>query len=271
MIVWSASSLGKRVSHLGVLVASAWLLTGTQANGQAATEVAQTDEAAQLQTKYPDADLAVTEVGTAIYKYTILKPTQIGRIAGNGPSSHVEQNCMFCGKRLIFLGDVNAYVGVAASRDLSSRIINAASLDYDLNRADNPPLAALGVVELNENGLVKSGTAKSGLVNWGSMVTFKDNGRTRTVFLSDINSWVNNGGDNWISFSVGKAQELNSNGDPTGGDIPVTVSMDRKGPNGRVTVHIAGKYAFHPSMKDHTTLVFSPAVVATSKPQSQPR
>jgi len=217
--------------------------------------------------------LAVTEVATAVYEYTILKPIQIGSIsgiAGDPRSAHIEQNCMFCGKTLVFLGDVNAYIGVAGSSDLSSRIINAASLDYDLNRTDNRPLAALGVVELNENGLVKSGTAKSGLVNWASTVTFKDNGRTRSVFLSGINCWVNRGGENWISLSVGKAEELNSNGDPTGKEVPVTVSMDRKGPYGRVTVHIAGKYVFHPSMKDHTTLVLIPAAVATPKPQSQP-
>ena len=238
--------------------------------GPKAIVVAQTDEGAQLETKYPDADLAVTEVRTAIYKYTILKPIQIGSIAGAGPSAHIEENCMCCGKKLVFLGDVNAYIGVAGSRDLSSRIINAASLDYDLNRADNPPLAALGVVELNENCLVKSGIAKSGLVNWASTVTFKDNGHIRSVFLSEINCWVNRGGENWISFSVGKAEELNSNGDPTGNNVPVTVSMDRKGPYGRATVHIAGKYAFHPSMKNHTTLVLIPAVVATPKPQTQP-
>jgi hypothetical protein len=40
MILWSASSIGKRVSLLGVLVVSVWLLTGTPANGQAATTAA---------------------------------------------------------------------------------------------------------------------------------------------------------------------------------------------------------------------------------------
>lgn len=36
MVLWSASSIGKRVSLLGVLAVSVWLLTGTPANGQAA-------------------------------------------------------------------------------------------------------------------------------------------------------------------------------------------------------------------------------------------
>lgn len=37
MILWSASSIGKRVSFLGVLAVSVWLLAGTPANGQAPT------------------------------------------------------------------------------------------------------------------------------------------------------------------------------------------------------------------------------------------
>ena len=37
MILWSASSIRKRVSLLGLLAVSVWLLTGTPANGQAAT------------------------------------------------------------------------------------------------------------------------------------------------------------------------------------------------------------------------------------------
>ena len=37
MFLWSASSIEKRFSLLGVLAASVWLLTGTPANGQAAT------------------------------------------------------------------------------------------------------------------------------------------------------------------------------------------------------------------------------------------
>ena len=37
MVLWSVSSIGKRVSFLCLLVVSVWLLTGTPANGQAAT------------------------------------------------------------------------------------------------------------------------------------------------------------------------------------------------------------------------------------------
>jgi peptidoglycan hydrolase-like protein with peptidoglycan-binding domain len=37
MTLWSASNIGKRGSLLGVLAVSVWLLTGTPANGQAAT------------------------------------------------------------------------------------------------------------------------------------------------------------------------------------------------------------------------------------------
>jgi peptidoglycan hydrolase-like protein with peptidoglycan-binding domain len=51
MTLWSASSIGKRVPLLGVLAVSVWLLTGTPANGQAAsapaTSTAATKKAVQ--------------------------------------------------------------------------------------------------------------------------------------------------------------------------------------------------------------------------------
>jgi len=47
MILWSASSIRKRVSLLGVLAVSVWLLTGTAANGQAATAPAASTAAAK--------------------------------------------------------------------------------------------------------------------------------------------------------------------------------------------------------------------------------
>jgi hypothetical protein len=40
MKLWSVSNIGKRVTLLGFLAVSVWLLTGTQANGQAATSPA---------------------------------------------------------------------------------------------------------------------------------------------------------------------------------------------------------------------------------------
>jgi hypothetical protein len=47
VILWSAFSIGKRVSLLGVLLVSVCLLTGTQANGQAATAPAASTAAAK--------------------------------------------------------------------------------------------------------------------------------------------------------------------------------------------------------------------------------
>ena len=102
---------------------------------------------------------------------------------------------------------------------------------------------------------MKSDTAKSGWVNWVARLQLSDEGRSRNIFLSDINFWVNRGGDNWISFSVGKAREFNSDGS-LGAEVPLSVSLDHKGPNGSVTIRVADKYSFHPSIKNDTTLVF---------------
>ena len=48
---------------------------------------------------------------------------------------------------------------------------------------------------------------------------------SREVLLEDVSFWVNRGGDNWLAFSVGKARELEA-------EIPVTVTLNRKGANG---------------------------------------
>jgi hypothetical protein len=220
--------------------------------------VAQTPGLAELRAKYPDADLAARELKTGVYEYSLLKRTPVGTIGVGRGGFSLQQDCMYCGKNIVFLGDMTSYVGVSGSPDRRSRIINVASLDYDPSRTDNPPLAALGVIALNETGIVKSDRAKTGLINWVSRLTFNDDGRSRTIFLTDITCWVNRGGDNWIWFSVGKAREFNSDGKTLGADVPVAVSLAHDGPNGRATVRVAERYAFHPSMKDDSTLVLLP-------------
>jgi hypothetical protein len=118
-------------------------------------------------------------------------------------------------------------------------------------------LSALGVVALNEKGIVKSALVKTGWINWGAFVTFDDAGRSRTVKLEDVTFWVNRGGENWLSFSIGKVREWNSD-ETLGAEIPSTVSLDRAGFNGSVTIRLADKYTFRPSIENHTTLTLVP-------------
>jgi hypothetical protein len=138
-----------------------------------------------------------------------------------------------------------------------SRILNVAARDYDPDKANNTRLATLGVVPLNSSGIVTSDAAKTGWVNWWATLKYEDSGRTRTVQLTDITFWVNRGGNNWLSFAIGKAYEVNSDG-TNGAEVPVSVSLGREGADGTVTVVVAGKYAFHPSIKDRSTLDFIP-------------
>jgi hypothetical protein len=237
----------------------------------------QKSDAATLAAQYPTADLAAREMMPGVYEFTILKAnTQIGTIGvGNGGPT-LNMAPAFLGKNLVFLGPMSGFIGVAGSRDFHARIVNVAALDYDADRKTNPPLSALGVVALNDAGVVKSDAAKTGWINWRALVKFDDGGRSRTVQLNDVTLWVNRGGDNWLSFAVASAQEVGADGKP-GAKLPVTVSLDSSGQNGSVTIRIADKYAFHPAIKNYTTLDFvaasavpAPAPAAGSEPPAQP-
>ena len=230
----------------------------------AATAQDQKPNAAELSAQYPDADLAAREMAPGLYMFTILKDNmKIGQIGVGSGGPTLSMAPSFLGKNLVFLGDMTNFVGVAGSRDHRSRIVKIAALDYDPDRKTNPPLSPLGVIALDESGVVKSDTAKTGWINWRAQVKFDDGGRPRTVQLNDVTLWVNRGGANWLSFAVASAQEVNTDG-KLGATVPVTVSLDSVGQNGSVTIRIADKYAFHPSIKNYTTLDF--AAVAPSEP-----
>jgi hypothetical protein len=237
--------------------------------GQPANQPAQDQktDTAELAARYPDADVAAREMMPGVYEFTILKAnTQIGSIGvgSGGPSLNMTPS--FLGKKLVFLGNMTSFIGVAGSRDFRSRIVNVAALDYDSNQKTNPALSALGVVALNEVGVVKSDNAKTGWINWRGLVKFDDGGRSRTVQLNDVTFWVNRGGANWLSFTVAGAQEVNVDG-KLGAKVPVTVSLDSAGQNGSVTIRVADRYAFHPSIKNYTTLDF--VTVAPGEPIPQ--
>jgi HEAT repeat protein len=214
-------------------------------------------ETSQPVAESTEADIAIREVRTGVYETTILnKGMQIGSIAVGNSGPTLEMACMHCGKNIVFQGDMSAFIGVVGSKDFRSRIINAAPLDYDIGRKENPPLSALGVVALNESGIVKSGVAKTGWINWESTLTFNDAGHSRTVKLRDINFWANRGGENWLSFSIGGAREIGSDGKTLGDEIPVAVIPDSTGHYGSVTIRVDNKYEFHPAIWDDQTLVF---------------
>jgi hypothetical protein len=228
-------------------------------------------DAKHLEAKYPDADLAVKEVSPEIYELTVLKENvQIGRInvGQGGPALTIEPS--YLGKNLVFIGNITNFVG-AASPDMRSRTINAASLSYDPSVQVNPPLADLGVVALNDSGIVKSDTAKSGWINWTCTVKFDDSGRTRTARIENISFWVNRGGENWLSFLIGKAHEVRTDG-TLGAEVPVTAKLEQDGANGSVTILVEDKYLFRPSIKDSQTLeavAQTNQTATTSQPQTQ--
>jgi len=197
--------------------------------------------------------MAIREIQPNIYEFTILKGgVQIGSI-GMGPGGpSLNMSASYMGKNVVFLGSTTSFVG-AITRDRRSMTVNVASLHYESAKSDNLPLATLGVIGLDNNGIVASDKAKTGWINWAALAEFTDNGQHHSVKLTDVTFWVNRGGQNWLSFSVGDAHEQTDGGGP-GRAVPVTVSLRCNGPNQTATIQI-GSHHFHPVIKDSTTLV----------------
>ena len=209
--------------------------------------------------KYSGADLACEErpPGSLLYHFTILRDhVVVGRLNLSGDS---EQLKPYQGNKISFRGSMTCFVGVHG-KDPQTRVVNVAPLRYELDSRENAPLSTLGVVSLNKCGFVESDTAKSGWIRWGAWLSFDDGGRSRRILLQDVSFWVNRAGENWLSFSIGKAQE-------DGVEVPVAVVMGHEGPNGIVTIWVENKHAFHPSVKNETTLEFvraNPGVTAVA-------
>lgn len=84
-------------------------------------------------------------------------------------------------------------------------IVSVARLDYDWRTGKGGGLAGL-TVYLNEKGITADRQSKSGWVNLDAWGTYKDNnGLDKKVLLKKICFWVNDGGKNWLDFSVEKA------------------------------------------------------------------
>jgi len=214
------------------------------------------ESAAATSSKYPDAEEAVCEVGPGVYEFTILKAgTQIGQIEADAHAGlSLSMSPTYLSKKLVFTGSITNFVG-AATGDKRSRTINVAALDYDIGKPSPTPLASLGVIAVNKYGIVESDNAKSGWINWAGSLTLSDATTNKTIRLGDIDFWVNRGGENWLSFSVGWAREMRGDGAP-GPETPFTVQMVKNGENGGVSIRVGGQYQFRPKIAGPQTLAF---------------
>ena len=212
-----------------------------------------------LNEKHPVADLSCEENGhgSGSYSFAALHDgVRMGRIKEviKSPDDAAFEFKPYLGNNIVFKGDMDCFISVS-SKDRRSCIINVASPNYDPAGKVNPPLSALGVVALNDLGVVKTDKAKSGWINQEASLTFDDAGQSRKLLLKDICFWVNRGGKNWLSFSIGNTHEVNDAG-KLGAEIPVNVDLARKGSSGVATIIVENKYAFHPRIKDDITLEF---------------
>jgi hypothetical protein len=123
----------------------------------------------------------------------------------------------------------------ATTPDGATKIISAAALDYDAKTMQGATLSEVGQVVFNERGIVQGRKAKSGWLNVPKRYKDLVPGKSE-LELTGVNLWVNDGGKNWLSFSVDKASLDHE-------DVPVSTGIERlaAGTN-RPFVLIDGKY-----------------------------
>jgi len=108
----------------------------------------------------------------------------------------VEFSPSFKGRSIKFIGEMREFVyaasydAVSKEIDLNQRIVSAAALD------DAMPLSQMGVVELNDMGIVVDSKLKSCWANAPLISTIGD----RTIKVESVSFWVTDGGRRWLDF-----------------------------------------------------------------------
>jgi hypothetical protein len=86
-----------------------------------------------------------------------------------------------------------------------SRFVQAAALDYNWKGCEGSTLDGIAVT-FNNWGISRGKETKSGWINGDTWGFYTDSiGKEKRVLLKNVSFWVNDGGKNWMDFSVDKA------------------------------------------------------------------
>jgi ankyrin repeat protein len=140
----------------------------------------------------------------------------------------------FVEKRFAFTGDIREFIRSVVAREnprgkpeavMSMRIVTAAHRDYNPEvPKTSPGLAQAGTVEVDANGFVAGGNAKSGWVNLPATLRYEENGSKVVVRLEGVSFWVASGGQDWLAFRVDRAT-ANALGGAAGTSLPVETAI----------------------------------------------
>lgn len=144
-----------------------------------------------------------SEVAPGIYHSEADTPEVIGKLdLGTGGIDH---SAIFYNASHKFVGDITEFV-LARSDDDSRKTISIVAADPEPAR-EARPLSSLGVLRLNEAGIVEGSLAKSGWINGFAVVRYR-----RPLAIDEINVilegvyfWTNEGGRRVWDFRVGQA------------------------------------------------------------------
>ncbi len=132
-------------------------------------------------------------------------------------------------------------------------IISVARLDADWRTGKGSSLSGL-TVYLNEKGITADRNSKSGWFNVNTWGVYKNSeGLDKKVLLKNVCFWVNDGGKNWLDFSVEKAL-LDGND-----DMIVTIATqieELSKEENRPIIIIDGKYKLIPRLNSLSNITF---------------
>lgn len=152
-----------------------------------------------------------------------------------------------------FIGNLQAFVSFINS-DGRSKIISAVPLEYSsISTAENPSLSTVGIVHLNEKGIVGKKNVKSGWVNMytSGSYTNTSTGKSEEIRFDGVSFWVNEGGDNWWDFEVKKASVAGQETEVTAKIEQVTTGINRP-----VIIIVEGKYKLVPRVISLSEITF---------------
>ncbi|MBM3321680.1 MAG: hypothetical protein FJY73_13540 [Candidatus Eisenbacteria bacterium] len=199
-----------------------------------------------------------SELAPGFYDSKTDDPAPVAEISlfgeGGGLATAWKTSPMFENTRHVFVGEMTTFIR-AMSQDGRAKVISAAHPSYDPSAMTNPPLSGVGVVYLDDKGIVKGDNAKSGwldMVAWGKY-TNRTTGKTEDVKFTGVSFWVNRSGRNWWQFRVAGAVSQGENAE----SLEISTHMEELGGGTkRPVILVEGKYRLIPQVTSLGDITF---------------
>ena len=157
----------------------------------------------------------------------------VAAVVESGQPAYADLGPMFCNVTQKFSGEMVDFVPVKGESlgngkiKTEARIISVVALDYDSTNQRGSQLKTLGPVDIGPNCIVKGRSAKSGWVSYDTVARFDE--KSPVLDLIGVSFWVNEGGQNWWSFSIEKVLRQDN-----GQSVPYSTGIEKQSKGGNL-------------------------------------